>query len=167
LSWMRGGGSSCSVMKVMVRCFYFSAVHTVCVAAIRAMKLVCHSFLNHFNGTHLASIISDLVFPMLHLVLDTSQRGGSGGCADTTLECDQMKRFTACMAARLNCAATFPWLLAFVRLDACDSLNSTQSTNVAAAAAASKLHYFMMRSLYLGESAIFSPESKTRSVCIS
>ncbi len=164
LSWMKGGDSSCSVMKVMLRCFYFPAVHTVCVAAIRAMKLVCHSILNHFNGSHMASFMVDIVFPMLHLVLDTSQRSGVGGSADTTLECDQMKRFSACMAARLNCAAAFPWLLAFARLDTSELTRCMKSPAGTAAAATSKLHYFMMRSLYLGESAIFAPEPKTRPV---
>ena len=164
LSWMKGDGSSCIIMKVMLRCFYFPAVHTVCVAAIKAMKLVCSSLLNHYNGSSTSSFITDILFPMLHLVLDTSQRGGAGGSADVTLECDPMKRFSSCMAARLQCASTFPWLLAFARLDAGDSLKRLNPSSASAVARAAKLHHFMMRALLLSESAIFSPETKTRSV---
>jgi len=98
---------------------------------------------------------------LMQLVLDTSQRGsGSAAAADVTLECDQMKRFHACMTARLQCASAFPWLLAYSRIDASGSMSSASSS--VAAAAASKLHSFMMRALLLAESSIFAPEPKTR-----
>ncbi len=158
LSWMKRDGTSFSVMKVMIRCFYFPAAHTVCVAAMKAMKLICTSMLKHHNSDSMPAIISDIVFPMLQLVLDTSHMGATGGNAEFTLECDQMKRFTSCMTARLNCAASFPWLLAFARMDASDSFQNGSATIVS-----SKLHCFMMNALLLGESSVFAQDAKTRS----
>ena len=159
LSWMNEDSGSCSVMKVMLRCFYFPAAHTVCIAAIRAMKSVCTSLLNHYNGSFTDAKIINIVFCMLQLVFDTSHRGGP----DDTLECDQMKRFNACMTVRLNCASTFPWLLLFARTDASDCLRSSARSPALSSATASKLHHFMMRCLFLGESSIFALEAKTRS----
>jgi hypothetical protein len=165
MSWLRGEDTSCGVMKVMIRCFYFPAVHTVCVAAIRAMQLVCTSLLNHYHGSTMDEQITSIVFPMLQLVLDTSQRSTSSGGSGVTLECDQMNRFSACMSARLSCVSTFPWLLLFARMNAsdCHRNNSNTSSRPAAAATASTLHRFMMRSLSFAESSIFALEPKTRS----
>jgi hypothetical protein len=163
MSWMRGEDASCGVMKVMIRCFYFPAVHTVCVAAIRAMQLVCTSLLNHYHGSTMDEPITSIVFPMLQLVLDTSQRSASAGGADVTIECDQMKRFSACMAARLSCVSTFPWLLLYARMNASDCHRDNASSLPCAAATASTLHRFMMRSLSFGETSIFAVEPKTRS----
>jgi hypothetical protein len=163
LSWMKEDGGSCSVMNVMLRCFYFPAAHTVCVAAIRAMKSVCTSLLHHYNGNFTDAKIINIVFCMLQLVFDTSQRGGAGGGADMPLECDQMKRFNACMSVRLNCASTFPWLLLFARIDASDCVRDDALSPAMSSATASKLHHFMMRCMFLGESSIFALEPKTRS----
>ena len=163
LSWMRGDGASISVRKVMIRCFYFPAVHTVCVAAMKAMKLICTSVLKHHNSDTMPAIISDIIFPMLQLVLDTSHIGETGGNSEFTLECDQMKQFSACMTARLNCASSFPWLLAFARIDASDTFKSGGVSSAPVAATSPKLHCFMMSALLLGESSIFAQDPKTRS----
>jgi hypothetical protein len=163
LSWMRGDGASISVRKVMIRCFYFPAVHTVCVAAMKAMKLICTSVLKHHNSETMPAIISDIIFPLLQLVLDTSHIGETGGNSEFTLECDQMKQFSACMTARLNCASSFPWLLAFARMDASDTFKSGGVSAAPVAATSPKLHCFMMSALLLGESSIFAQDPKTRS----
>jgi hypothetical protein len=163
LSWMRGDGAGISVRKVMIRCFYFPAVHTVCVAAMKAMKLICTSVLKHHNSDTMPAILSDIIFPMLQLVLDTSHIGETGGNSEFTLECDQMKQFSACMTTRLNCASSFPWLLAFARIDASDTFKCGGVSCAPVAATSPKLHCFMMSALLLGESSIFAQDPKTRS----
>jgi hypothetical protein len=163
LSWMKQEGMSCSVMKVMLRCFYFPAVHTVCVVAMRAMKLICTSLLKHYIGSCMSAVITDIVFPMLQLVLDTSQRGSAAGGADLALECDQMKSFATCMTARLNCASTFPWLLLYARMEAGDCARAaTSSSAPSSAVTASKLNLLMIQCLHFGESSIFALDPKTR-----
>jgi hypothetical protein len=167
LSWMRVDGVSISVMKVMIRCYSFHAVHTIRVAAMKAMTLICTSILKHHNSEKMSAIISDIVFPMLQLVLDTSHMGERGGNAEFTLQCDQMKQFNSCMTARLNCASSFPWLLTFARLDASDTFKSAVLSLAPAAASSPKFHYFMMSALLLSESSIFTQDLKTRSLAVS
>jgi hypothetical protein len=166
LSWMRVDGVSISVMKVMIRCYSFHAVHTIRVAAMKAMTLICTSILKHHNSDKMPAIISDIVFSMLKLVLDTSHIGERGGDVESTPVCDKMKEFNSCINARLNCASSFPWLLTFARIEASDTFKSAGLSLASAAATSPKFHYFMMSALCLSESSIFAPDPKTRSLAV-